>query len=203
MTETITGLFEAYQEAETAVRDLEAAGVPHKDISLVANDTHGEHAKTAKMASKAGEDAGKGAGLGAAIGGAGGLLAGLGVLAVPGLGPVVAAGWLVSTIAAAVGGAAIGGAAGGIVGALTKAGVSEEDAHAYAEGVRRGGSLVTARVDDGLVTTARAILNGEHAVDIAGRREVYRGEGWSTFDDTAATYTPQEVAAERARYDRV
>jgi hypothetical protein len=66
-----------------------------------------------------------------AVGGAVGLLAGLGLLAIPGIGPVVAAGWLVSTAA----GAAAGGATGGLIGALTQAGVSEEDAHVYAEGV--------------------------------------------------------------------
>ena len=72
------------------------------------------------------------------------LLAGLGLLAIPGVGPVVAAGWLVATAA----GAAAGGLTGGIVGALTQAGVSDEDAQVYAEGVRRGGTLVTARVND-------------------------------------------------------
>ena len=85
------------------------------------------------------EDAGKGAGIGAAVGGVGGLLTGLGLMAIPGVGPVVAAGWLAATAAGAVTGAAVGGAAGGIIGGLTDAGVSEDDAHVYAEGVRRGG----------------------------------------------------------------
>jgi hypothetical protein len=71
------------------------------------------------------------------------LLAGLGLLA-PGLGPVVAAGWLAATAVCA----AAGAATGGIVGALTEAGVSKEDAPLYAEGVRRGGTLVSARAPD-------------------------------------------------------
>ena len=202
MTQTITGLFDRYEDARLAVTDLETAGVPHKDISIVANDTHGDHSKSAETASKAGEDAGKGAGIGAAVGGLGGLLAGIGALAIPGLGPVVAAGWLASTAVGAVGGAVIGGAAGGLVGALTKAGVPEEDAHVYAEGVRRGGTLVSAKVDDAYAATAQAILNGERAVDVAGRGALYREEGWSSFDDTAAPYTVEEVLVERARYDR-
>ena len=197
MSQTVTGLFDRYEDAKLAVQDLETAGVPHSDISLVASDAHGEHA--AQM-NKAGEDAGKGAGIGGAIGAAGGLLAGIGLLAIPGLGPVVAAGWLASTLVGAVGGAAIGGAAGGIVGALTKAGVTEEDANTYAEGVRRGGTLVSAKVDDEQVPVARSILAGERTVDIAGRRSSYQGEGWSSFDDTASPYTPDQVAAERARY---
>ena len=73
-----------------------------------------------------------------------GLLTGLGLMAIPGVGPVVAAGWLASTAA----GVAAGGAAGGIIGALTQTGASEEDASAYAEGIRRGGTLVSARVPD-------------------------------------------------------
>ena len=90
------------------------------------------------------EGAAAGAGIGATVGGAAGLLAGLGLLAIPGLGPVVAAGWLVSTAAVA----AAGGATGGIIGALSQSGIGEDDAHVYAEGVRRGGTLVTARIPD-------------------------------------------------------
>src|ERR1700712_4446133 len=157
MTQTLTGLFDRYDDARRAVKDLEAAGVPHRNVSIVANNGRGERAEA--VASDAATGAGAGAGIGAAIGGAGGLLAGLGLLAIPGLGPVVAAGWLASTAVGAIGGAAIGGAAGGLVGALTHAGVPEEDAHVYAEGVRRGGTLVTAKVDDGLVGTVRSILN--------------------------------------------
>jgi hypothetical protein len=85
----------------------------------------------------AAEDAGKGAGIGAAVGGVGGLLTGLGLLAIPGVRPVVAAGWLVATAAGAATGAVVGGAAGGLVGSLTGAGVPERDAQFYAEGVRR------------------------------------------------------------------
>jgi hypothetical protein len=200
MSQTVTGLFDRYDDAKTAVQDLETAGVSHEDISIVANDAHGEHARNAEMASGAGEDAGKGAGIGAAIGGVGGLLAGIGLLAIPGLGPVVAAGWLASTVVGAVGGAVVGGAAGGLVGALTKAGVPEADANVYAEGVRRGGTLVSAKVDDGHAAVAQSILNGERTVDIAGRREMYVNDGWSKFDDTAPAYTVEEVSVERARY---
>ena len=63
-------------------------------------------------------------------------------MAIPGVGPVVAAGWLVSTLA----GAAAGAATGGVLGALTQAGISDDDAQVYAEGLRRGGAVVSARV---------------------------------------------------------
>ena len=193
MTETLNGLFDRYDDAQRAVSDLEAAGIPHRDISIVANNARGDHA-VGTRAENAGEDAGIGAGAGAAIGGVGGLLAGLGLLAIPGLGPVVAAGWLAATAVGAAGGAVVGGAAGGLVGALTGAGVSEDDANVYAEGVRRGGTLVTAKVDDDLAPAARQILNGSHTVDIATRREDYRRDGWTKFDANAPTYEPRTTA---------
>lgn len=204
MTQTVTGLFDTYAGARDAVEALEASGVPHRDISLVANNAQGEHDHlgAGERASEAGEDAGKGAGVGAAVGGLGGLLAGLGLLAIPGLGPVVAAGWLASTVVGAGVGAVVGGAAGGLVGALTHAGVPETDAHVYAEGVRRGGALVTAKVADAEAPLARQILNGERAVDLPARRQVYVQEGWTRFDETAPTYTPEQVLVERQRYNR-
>src|SRR4029078_5806436 len=118
----------------------------HSDISIVANNSDNWFGADKKDRDRDGvddraESAGKGAGIGAGVGGTAGLLAGLGLLAIPGLGPVVAAGWLAATAV----GAAAGAATGGVVGALTEAGVSREDAHSYAEGVRRGGTLVSAR----------------------------------------------------------
>jgi len=199
MTQTLTGLFDRYDDARRAVQDLEAAGVAHRDISLVANDIRGAHRDELDPAA---QDAGAGASIGAAVGGLGGLLAGLGLLAIPGIGPVVAAGWLAATAAGAAGGAVIGGIAGGLVGALTHAGVPEADAHVYAEGVRRGGTLVTAKVDEPLVPTARAILSDDRTVNLADRRRAYEGEGWSRFDEAAPSYSADEIEAERMRFER-
>jgi hypothetical protein len=214
MTATISRLFDDYATASKAVRDLEAAGIPHSDISIVSNnadnwytgDRAGSRGSTPRDATgrvdrdrdgvdDRAEGAGAGAGIGAAIGGAAGLLAGLGLLAIPGIGPVVAAGWLISTAA----GAAVGATAGGIVGALTQAGVSEEDAHAYAEGVRRGGTLVTARVPDADCARYEAMLD-QSAVDIRDRSLAYRKTGWSKFDTKAPPYTAEQIRRERELY---
>lgn len=194
---TITGLFDDYDAARAAVNDLEAAGVLSDDISIVANNSGDRYSSDH---SDAAEGAGTGAGIGAAGGGVVGLLTGLGLMAIPGVGPVVAAGWLASTVAGAAAGAVAGGAAGGIVGGLTDSGVDEEDAHVYAEGVRRGGTLVTARVDDALAHRAEEILRQRNQVDVAGRRSAYVEQGWSRFDDRAAPYTVDEIAQERTRY---
>ncbi len=198
MTKTVTGLYDTYDAAKSAVNALEARGIPHSDISIVANNSEGWYSDD--RGSNAAEDAGKGAGIGAAIGGVGGLLTGLGLMAIPGVGPVVAAGWLAATAAGAVAGAVAGGAAGGVVGALTGAGVPEQDANVYAEGVRRGGTLVTAKVDDSQFAEAKAILQGLNSVDVTARGEAYRNSGWSKFDPSLPAYTGDQVGVERNRY---
>ena len=198
MVQTVTALYDTYDSAVSAVDALEAAGIPYSDISMVSNNADNRYHKD--RPTHAVEDAGKGAGIGAAVGGVGGLLTGLGLLAIPGVGPVVAAGWLVASAAGAVTGAVVGGAAGGLVGALTGAGVPERDANFYAEGVRRGGTLVTARVDDARAAMAREILQRYKAVDPARRGGAYRESGWTSFDPNAPAYTADQVAAERHRH---
>jgi hypothetical protein len=198
MTQTVTAVYDTYNFAVSAVNALEASGVPHSDISIVSNNVDNRYTKD--RPTHAAEDARKGAGIGAAVGGVGGLLTGLGLLALPGVGPVVAAGWLVATAAGAATGAVVGGAAGGLVGSLTGAGVPERDAQFYAEGVRRGGTLVTARVNDARASTAREILRRYKSVDPVVRGAAYGESGWTTFNETAPAYTADQVAAERARY---
>jgi hypothetical protein len=202
---TISRLYDNYDAASRAVAELERAGVPHSDISIVASNADGWYDRDRTTARRSGkvdrdldgvddraEGAATGGGIGAAVGGVAGLLAGLGLLAIPGLGPVVAAGWLASTALVAV----AGGAVGGLVGALTQSGVSEEEAHVYAEGVRRGGTLVTAKVPDTDRQRCEAILD-RSAVDIRERAKLYEEGGWSRFDPNASPYTPEQVRRER------
>jgi hypothetical protein len=199
MSRTITRMFDSYSDAQQAVTELRRLGVDDDDVSLIANNadgSHGEHREHSETA----EDAGKGAATGGLIGGAGGLLAGLGMLAIPGLGPVVAAGWLASTLVGAGVGAAVGGTAGGIVGALKDNGESEDDAHVYAEGVRRGGTLLSARVPDELAAEAEAVLTRHRSVDAATRGRAYREQGWNRFDESAPSFTRDQIRQERARY---
>lgn len=174
MTRTITRSYETYEDAAAVVERLEDAGFSSENISLVGrNDDTDE------------SNAEEGAGIGGVVGGAAGLLAGIGLVAIPGIGPVVAAGWLASTAA----GAAVGAVAGGLIGALTSAGVKEEDAHVYAETVRRGGSVVSVRVADSRAAEAEAIMDGARPIDMAIRRADYEREGWTQFDANATPYT--------------
>src|SRR3569623_651764 len=183
---TISALFDIYDEAASAVRSLKDAGIPSDDISLVANNANGLVKDEVHTHSETNAPTGAGVGL----------LAGLCALAIPGIGPVVAAGWLLSTAV----GAALGATSGGILGALLKAGVTEEDAHVYAEGVRRGGTLVTVRVDETRADSANAILQAAKGVDINARRQEYANEGWKRFDETAEPYAP---VTNRTQWDSV
>jgi hypothetical protein len=190
---TVSRVYDSYGQAREAVRALEAAGVPSSEVSLIAN----KHVSAAHADVNEVSDAAKGAGIGGAIGGGAGLLAGLGLLAIPGLGPVVAAGWLASTAAVA----AAGAAAGGVVGALVDSGEPEEHAHVYSESVRRGGTLVTARVADQDAARIQDILDRYKPIDPALRGAEYRKEGWKTFDPKAPPYKPSETELERIRRD--
>jgi hypothetical protein len=201
MTVTISRLYDNYADAQKAVQGLETAGVPHSDISIVANNSDSWYGNGKKVdrdhdgVDDRAEGAGKGAGIGAGVGGAAGLLAGLGLLAIPGLGPVVAAGWLAATAV----GAAAGAATGGIVGALTEAGVSKEDAPLYAEGVRRGGTLVSAKVPDAERARLDAVLS-QSAVNLQDRSAAWRKSGWQNFDPASKPYGADDVRKERQLY---
>jgi len=117
------------------------------------------------------------------------------VLAIPGLGRVVAAGWLASAAL----GATAGAATGGMVGALTQAGVSGEEAPLYAESVRRGGTLVSARVPEAERARFESMLD-QSAVNIRERGAAWQRSGWKTFDASAPPYTADDVRKERQLY---
>lgn len=185
---TLTALFDSYEAAAGAVDALEAAGIAHDDISIVASHSEDRPVATPPGSSRpAGETeanaagevdaaaAGTGAAVGGVIGGGAGLIAGLGLMAVPGIGPVVAAGWLVATLT----GAGVGAAAGGLIGGLTGAGLDEGEAAAYAEGVRRGGTLVTVRAEGSRAEQALSILDQAGSIDLDERAGGWRAQGWT------------------------
>jgi uncharacterized membrane protein len=126
------------------------------------------------------------------------------MVAIPGIGPVLAGGWLVATVAGALAGAGIGAAAGGLIGVLTDAGIPKSDAHVYAEGVRRGGALVSVRVPEERVDAAEEILAEAGSVNLEERRERYAREGWTAFEDKPTPeQVEEEVSAYRDRYPLV
>ena len=192
MTRTVSKLYDTYSQAQRAVEALEQAGFSSSEVSLISryrdDNTLADEASGATT----------GATAGAVVGGGTGLLAALGVIAIPGIGPLVAAGVLATTLVGAAGGSVVGG----LIGALTDYGVSEDDAHVYSEAVRRGSSLVTVRTDDDRLATADAILNAHTPVDVGQRRQAYMKSGWSKYDPASKGYTAEEIRKERERYLR-
>jgi hypothetical protein len=204
MTKTISRLYNNYSDARAAVTQLEAAGVSHGDISILVSNADGSYDEKSKSfpdrdldgKDDRAEGAATGGSVGAVAGGAVGLLTGLGLMAIPGVGPIVAAGWLAATLT----GAAAGGATGGIIGALSQqAGISKEEADVYAEGLRRGGALVSARVADADAARYQSLMDGS-AVSIADRGAAYRKTGWTKYDEAASPYTRDQVVKERSLY---
>lgn len=207
MQKTVTRLFDRYEDASRAVDELERMGFGHDDVSLVAHDHESREGKSFSDEHRRGDDpeepgksASRGAATGGVLGGGAGLLAGLGLLAIPGLGPLVGAGWLASTLGGALAGAVGGGAAGGIVGALKDSGHSDEDAHVYAEGVRRGGVLVSVRTDDSRSGEAERVLDQFQGTDASTRGARYREQGWSRYDESAPAFDRDDIARERSLY---
>jgi hypothetical protein len=178
---TIIRLYDHHDDAASAVQGLQQAGVPQSDISIL---TRGDRVGGAAT----------GAEIGAALGGLAGLLTGLGLIAIPGIGPVVATGWLAATAA----GAAAGGLAGGALGVVSQAGVSGEEAHAYAESLRRGATIVSARIPETDRDRCEAILD-RGAIDVQVRVAAYRAAGWTSYDPDAAPHTPEEIQRDRKR----
>ena len=199
MAKIVVGLFDDLSEAQGAIQDLLNSGFRQEEISLTANDARGEYSHLNRSGDNShadGSGAATGAGVGATIGGIGGLLAGLGALAIPGIGPIVAAGPIMATLA----GAGIGAAAGGLVGALTDMGVPEEHAHYYAEGVRRGGALVTVHTDEARADTASAILQRHGVIDVDRRAAGWQERGWTGYNAQAQPLTHEEITRDRETY---
>jgi len=208
MTKTITRVYDDYESADETVRELLGAGLGASHIGIVASNADGWHRPGAGSVSpihdkdRDGKDdraegAATGGGVGAILGGAAGAAAGLGMIAIPGIGPVVAAGWLAALAAGAVG----GGVAGGLIGALVESGTSKENAELYAEALRRGGAIVTAKVSDDDFARYSAIMD-HRAYDVSDRATAWRDEGWRGYDPNAPVFTADEVRRERETYHR-
>jgi uncharacterized protein YcfJ len=181
---TVVGTYDNIQSAYAVANDLISAGYSRNDISVIANDTKSEYAPYVDRSSvgttyvNTDGDVAAGAGVGAVIGGLGGLLVGLGALAIPGIGPVIAAGPLLATLT----GAGVGALAGGIVAALVDLGIPDEDANLYAEGLSRGNVLVIAQVPDASANAVTSLMERPGLVDIHRQADTWRSSGWKNFD---------------------
>lgn len=197
MDRTVIALYDSFSEAREAVEDLVDAGFDRGHISIVANDASGEHSSYINDdGSTEDVSGGEGAGFGAVIGG----LIGLGAALIPGIGPVVAAGPFAAALMGGVG-AVTGALTGGAAASLIDMGMSEEDANLYAEGIRRGGTMVTVRADESRIEDAKSILNNHNPVDLEQRGSMYKSEGWKGHDTTSQPYTSDKRDTQRTNMD--
>jgi hypothetical protein len=175
MARTVIGLFRDSNEAQAALHDLEAAGFPVDNLNLVAYDGSGVYSDVLRRGNELGANTTRGA----AAGGVAGLLLGLAAVALPGIGPIVAAG----PIAAALAGAGVGAAAGGMLGALADMGVPGHEAKYYEEAIRRGGTLVIVRaLGEDMAERAQSLLDRHGALDVEAAAADWRQEGWNPQD---------------------
>lgn len=199
---TVVSLYDNIEDARDVVEDLVDAGLNREDISLVARDVEGQYGTYLEegYAESEGEEVGEaaagGAVGGAVVGGLTGILVGLGAFAIPGIGPVIAAG----PLAAGLTGAAVGAVTGGVLSALVEWGIPEEEAGYYAESVRRGSTLVAARVTDERVDDVVEMMEDYDPVDIERRAAYWRSEeDWTGYSADVDPYGPEEIAAYRER----
>jgi hypothetical protein len=164
----VFGIYPTYGAVDGAVESLRASGFRSTDISVLFPENIGTKDFAMEKGTKAPEGATTGAGTGVILGGALGWLAGIGALAIPGLGPFIAAG----PIMAALAGAGVGGAVGGIAGALIGMGIPEYEAKRYEGRVKKGGILLSVHSDNSDWTTrAKKILEQTGAEDISSTGE--------------------------------
>lgn len=164
----VFGIYPAYTTVETGVDALKEAGFRNTDISVLYPENVGTKDFTHAKATKAPEGVAAGAGTGAVVGGTLGWLAGIGALAIPGVGPLIAAGPIVAALA----GVGVGGTLGGVAGALVGLGIPEYEAKRYEGRVRDGGILLSVHSDNADWTKkAKAILERTGAQDIGSTGE--------------------------------
>ena len=164
----VFGIFPTSAAAEVAVDRLLAAGFTNAAISVLLPDDESSRAFAHEKNTKAPEGTATGVTAGGAIGGTLGLLAGIGALAIPGVGPLIAAGPIMGALA----GLGVGGAVGGIVGALIGMGIPEYEAKRYEGRVKDGGTLLSVHCDTAEeITLAKASLKASNAEDISSSGE--------------------------------
>jgi hypothetical protein len=193
----IVAIYDSLDLADQAVSNLIEHGFSIEDISLISG---GSMAKSSpdelrfetSDASSSGEV--HAAGAGAVLGGLSGLLVGLGVIFIPGIGPVLAGGPLpvaLTTLA--------GAAAGGIIGALVESGVPEAEAHDFVESMRRGGVLVTVRAEDIRAAEARQILDNQYPTEVEKAPKLWPERDWGSFDPTGEPGETEDIGRARNR----
>lgn len=161
MNKKIVGIFHNEYEASQAIEELKSRGFLTEDISVIARNRRDAEAISEQTGSKAPEGAASGAATGGVLGGVTGLLAGIGALAIPGIGPIIAAGPIAATLA----GAAAGAGTGGLVGGLIGLGIPENEAESYDNYVDEGRILVMVDADNARANDVYTVFRKHNSVN--------------------------------------
>ena len=195
----VYGIYATPATAEAAVDHLLARGFTNAAISVLLPDNESTRSFAHEKATKAPEGTTTGAATGGVVGGTLGLLAGIGALAIPGVGPLIAAGPIMATLA----GLGVGGAVGGLVGALVGMGIPEYEAKRYEGAVKDGGTLISVHCDTSeQVDTAKASLKETGAKDISSSGEASsssKSAAHSTYGDLSTSEPIRDRAYENER----
>jgi hypothetical protein len=175
---SVFGIYQNEKQAERTVDDLLAAGFSNDDVSVLLPDVRGTKDFAHDKGTKAPEGTAAGVSTGGVVGGTLGLLVGIGALAIPGIGPFIAAGPIVTALA----GLGVGGAVGGLIGAPVGMGIPEYEAKRYEGHIQAGGVLLSVHCDTAeMIDRAKDLLKHTGAQDIASTTE-------SSADNMAAAH---------------
>jgi uncharacterized membrane protein len=199
MSRVVIAAYKTMSDAAEALEDVLEDIESEDDVAVLVNDASGAYGTQLdeEDIEEADDDLdpGEGAAFGALAGVLTGLGATLGSIAIPGVGPVIAAGPLIAGLSGGTTGAVAGAATGGLVGGLTDIGISEEEAEQYAELLRRGAILVLVRAEETNVNAISMSLKGHNTIDVD--RTVAEWADWDAFDDNAEPMDIDEVRRER------
>lgn len=195
----IVAVFPTLAMAERALMDVHAQGIPKEAIHLIAGNDKKQHDRYLERAKEQAEGTGSAAWSGASFGGGVGIVASLIALAIPGVGPIIAAGPMATVLT----GLGIGAAGGGVLGVFKNMGMSHEEAPLYEEAVRRGSILAIVQVDEQRADEIRRLMELRGARDVRDEADTWARDGWSgpkadphpfPSDDTiVANPMPEEV----------
>ena len=174
---TVVGMFESAKDVNDAVTELMKQGFTKPEISVLARK---------EVIKETGVDVVSGAEVGAITGGVTGgvvgLLLGLSVIAIPGVGWVIAGAEFLTWIGATLLGAAAGAIGGGLIGSLTALGLPEHEAHVFAEGIKRGNTLLAVRTVDERAQIASDVMTQFHGLDVDAQRMKLETTGWVAME---------------------
>jgi Tetrahydromethanopterin S-methyltransferase, subunit C len=196
----VYGIYATPGTAEAAVDHLLARGFTNSSISVLLPDDESTRAFAHEKSTKAPEGTTTGATTGGVVGGTLGLLAGIGALAIPGVGPLIAAGPIMATLA----GVGVGGAVGGLVGALVGMGIPEYEAKRYEGAVKGGGTLLSVHCDTSeQIDAAKRSLKETGAKDISSTGEAGSSvKAAQNYDERSLGTTARDRTVEEERLER-